>query len=64
MNETRRPARRPATNVTTRASRVAGVAADNSDSAQGRAAFMRLCAHLRRRHGRVYFHNEHRGIAA
>lgn len=64
MNDEAARQGRPATHVTTRTSRVAGVVADNSDSAQGRAAFSRLVAHLRRRHGRVHFHNEHRGIAA
>ena len=59
------PHRLTATNVTTRATRVAGDAASvaligNEDLS--RAAFFRLCAHLRRRNGRIYF--DRRGIAA
>jgi hypothetical protein len=54
---------RPASN-TDRVSRVAGVAAGNSDADSRRAAFLRLHAHLQRRHGRIHFDQTHRGIAA
>ena len=57
------PPGRPATTVI-RARSVAAVAADARDADLRRAAFVRLRAHLRRRHGRIHFDESHRGIAA
>jgi hypothetical protein len=54
---------RPASN-TDRAPRVAGVSAGNRDADLRRAAYLRLHAHLQRRHGRIHFDQTHRGVAA
>ena len=59
-DEAARPGR-PAT-VTNRARSVSGGAVVDADLR--RAAFVRLRAHLRRRHGRIHFDESHRGIAA
>ena len=58
-DEAARPGR-PATTV----NRARSVAADAADADLRRAAYVRLRAHLRRRHGRIHFDESHRGIAA